>query len=197
MSKVKTAVSSICSAFEKNAIGSKVIGVGGFVYTLEGILQKEGIPEKPGFVTLPAEEFQASIRSGVALEDSLSLEDIHNIKYRGKWKAFADPRKAMNSFESLEVLLYPARFYLEDGQVSEEEKAVIREDEIDIIVVAIHAGPGDLDPDRLVANMAGGNKKFMPTGDTEQDIKLLYELEEHAKKSAHQHMTYMTVADRT
>lgn len=195
MSKPKIGVSNICTAFDDHTVGTKVTGRGTFLHVLASIIEAIGGPRNSGFVELPGDSVEECVRCGVAEVSNLSKEDVHSVFYRGKWESFADPRKAAK-FDNVSALIYSCDSYCKDPQVSNDEKAALIEEGIDYVLVAVHAGAGDLGSIRLVRNLAGGNRNYIPSGDIEEEVKLLHKVIAEAAKAEAFEDTWLVVADR-
>lgn len=169
--EINIGISSILTALEDNTVGTKVNGKGSFLQFLETAI-RELDPEWPGkgVISLPTDAYPL-VRGGVASLEGLEKEDLHIKKHRGEWQLFALPRHAVK-ISSLSCVVYGINEYLNDPEVTKAEGDALKAEDVTHVLVAVLAGHGALSSHRLVRNLAGGNRSFMPTTDLNEKDEL-------------------------
>jgi hypothetical protein len=159
--------SNIVTAFDSQAIGSKVTSPRSFLAALGQALESydQSQARVPGqfVVTLPAIAHQF-VSSGVG-ERTLNPDDYVIREHRGQANLYLKRAKAA-PVESLAVVVYTKEAYLKDPDVvnEPEEAKRIAASDAEYVIVAILASSGPnaaLTPHRFVHNLAGGNNEAL------------------------------------
>jgi hypothetical protein len=184
------------SAFDpEGVIGSKVTDHEGFLSTLSAAAARFdwSTCRTPGqaFITLP--EGLPFVSSGEARTEGLRDADLVARVYRGVPSVFAHRSKAAPA-TSLAVVLYTAAAYNADPDVFKAGETVdpYETPYVVVAVLASAAGPS-FSATRLVHNLAGGNRDFIPNGDNDHDLAILNRVIEEAKKTANYQKEWMVV----
>lgn len=188
---MKFAVADICSAFEDQAIGTRVLcNPEGFLAILEAALATYDTSgdRVPGqhFVRLPCIPSQLSAGVGKRTDNP---DDYVLRAYRGQVHAFLK-RDHAAPVTGCNVVLYTLEAYKVDPDVTPKEYARVASNNPTHVIVAIlaHAGPpSKMSAHRFVANLAGGNNEALTY--TADDIRAM------AKDIVAYHDEWTTVAD--
>ena len=188
---IRFSISDICSAFNKKAIGSRVIDVDGFFGFLSKAVKEFDWKScrAPGQakIFLPKEAYR-TVSCGVGLR--VDNPDYYVLRaHRGKVSCFLK-RNYAEATGSLAVVVYTSDAFLKDPEVNEDEAEAIRLSLCTHVIVAVLAGVVDnptMSAYRFVSNLGGGNNEA-----------LLYsadEIRKMAKEIISNENKYITVAD--
>lgn len=188
---IKLALSDIVTAYEPQAIGSRVTHAQAFNDILMQAIARHdpSNDRQPGqhYIKLPSEACQF-VSAGVG-KASKNPEDYVLRFHREKVSAYLK-REFAAPTESVAAVVYTLEAYLKDPDATPEESARIVAENPTHVVVAILASTGQsspLTPFRLVHNLAGGNLEALKyTAD---------EIRAKAKESLTFHNTWSTIAD--
>lgn len=200
-------VSHIVTAFDANSVGSKVLDNDEFMIQLEALV---GVYEWPsnGHGVISMTSHPSMVSSGVARADSVEDHEMFVRTWRGRRRMFA-PRKYAVPVESLTAIVYTLDAYRADpdGQGDTDEAKIIKR-EIEVfermgtkyVLVAVIAAGGDKPTTAatltLLANIAGGNDEYKPTGDDTSDLALLHRIIADAQAALAYSDKWEIVADR-
>jgi len=157
----KFVVSNICSAFETQAIGTRVTDRKSLITSLDAALETYDASgdRTPGqhFVTLGSSALQA-VSAGVG-PCSVNPHCYVIREHRGHVSAYLR-REWAAPVESLSVVVYTVDAYKADPEVDPEDIASFPTGTTHVIVAVLaSAGPkAPLTPYRFVSNLAGGNR---------------------------------------
>lgn len=161
----KYAISKICTAFDGNTIGSKVVDVPGFLAALDVATasydsSKDDIPGQHR-VILP-EAVYPMVTSGVGRRAGRNPEDFVVREHRGRCDAYL-LREFAEPTTGIMVVLDTLDAYMADPDVTPEEVATIQPGTTHVIVAVLaFAGPEQTySPYRFVHNLAGGNNEAL------------------------------------
>jgi hypothetical protein len=152
--------SDICSAFDNDVIGSKVVSKAEFSLILCKAVEahdftQDRVPGQ-GFIQIP--EAIPFVSSGVG--HPTENPDNYVLRcYRGRVSAFLK-REYAAPVESCAVVVYTKQAYLNDPDITPEEAARVNQPLVTHVLVAVLASSGpksELSPHRFTANLAGGN----------------------------------------
>ena len=188
---MKISISNICSAFEMNTVGTKVVSRTYFMACLEEEITKAKFGD--GVCVVPCDAAIVTVTCGVAKRENVPISGYVAREHRGEVILCAK-RLFASTPESLNVVVYERDRYVRESQVSTEEAARILKEEADYVIVAVLASAGEGRPPvsshRFVRNLAGGNKDYSPENG--------YTLEKaiaQAKEVAEYEQNWVTVAD--
>jgi hypothetical protein len=160
---IKFGISSILSAFEPIAIGTRVTSSGDFLAVLDKAVEKHDTSQDraPGqhFVMLP-EEATAMVSSGVGrVSEDLDTAAFTLRKHRGAVNAYLR-REHAEPATGVAAVVYTLDAYLADPDVDLSEESFGNDVTHVIVAVLAFAGPqSPLTPRTLVHNLAGGNRE--------------------------------------
>ncbi|MDP3772938.1 MAG: hypothetical protein Q8Q85_01595 [Gemmatimonadales bacterium] len=165
-SRFRFDVSSACSAFQIETIGTKVIASEDFRSLLWLALgaHDPSRDRKPGqhYIVLPREA-NATVSAGVGRRRPDPARYVLRC-HRGRVSAYLQ-RGCAEAVESVAVVVYTREAYLADPDVLADHAEAARiGSEVTHVVVAVLASagpPSPLTPFRLVANLAGGNNEAL------------------------------------
>ena len=162
---MKFGISKICSAFEDQAIGSRVLNRGGFLAALE-IAVSDHASNKVDWVlgqhtvSMP-ESVNSLVSSGVGLCAGVTPDDFVLREHRGVVSAYLRRDRAIQPHEDIKVIVYTAAAYVADPEVDPSE---FEGSDVSHVIVAVLAGSSPLTPARFVSNLAGGNMEAVLWG---------------------------------
>jgi hypothetical protein len=174
-----TALSNIVTAFKVNTVGTKVLSPFTFWGCLHQALETYNFPENgQGFVPLTCLD---AVSCGIGFREGRTAEDYVIREWRGEVSCFLKRQFAAKA-ESLAAIVYTAKAYKADPQVTQEEASLISDDHFVLVAVLASVGPKlPLSSHRFTRNLAGGNLRYTP----EQGYTL-----EQAKKEAAEIVAY-------
>ena len=157
---MKFGISKVCSAFEDQAIGSRVLNRGDFLAALEVAVRDH--EKKLGRITgqytvaMP-ESVNSLVSSGVGLCAGVTPDDFVLREHRGRVSAYLRRDRAIQAHHfDVEVIVYTMESYLGDPEVDPSEFSGF---EATHVIVAVNAGSSPHTPLRFVSNLAGGNRE--------------------------------------
>jgi len=164
MTQVKLALSDILTAFNEEAIGSRVTNISEFSHFAsvaigEFDFASQRVPGQ-GFIMVP--EAVPYVSAGVGRKSS---DPSHYVcrEHRGVVSAYLK-REFAASVEGCALVVYTVAAYLADPDVTPKESARIKEMGATHVLVAVlaFAGPkSPLTPYRFVWNLGGGNNEAL------------------------------------
>jgi hypothetical protein len=183
----KFAVANICGALGESPIGSKVVDADEFFHRLERAV--DGFDFAPGSGILVCDELIGLVSSGEGLRTASPAHYVLR-EHRGEVSLFLKREKAAPC-TFCAVVVYTASAYLADPDVAADPAEVamvqtMKATHVLVAVIASSAPQAPLTPDRLVKNLAGGNKEALLWGAEEIRAK--------AKESADHWSTWCVVA---
>jgi len=196
----KIAISSVCRAFDKSCVGTKVLNSDNFLDTLMGAVAGFTFPESgQGFIPLPALACEF-LSSGDMPREGLKAEDYVVREWRGEMGMFAK-RQHVPPWQLFKLaqhvpptfcaaVVYTVDAYCADPQVHPDEIGALRMENATHVLVAVLGSRGPkttLSSHRFVRNLAGGNLAFAD--------KTQAELVEMAKDVVEYEQNWVTVAD--
>ena len=157
-------VSSACSAFNPQTVGTKFVRVGGFIGVLHEVLPLHDVSKDrvrgQHFITLPEHTYHL-VSAGVGRREGRGVNDFVLREHRGHVGAYLQ-RKYAAPVESLAVVVYDFEAYRADPDVTPEEVKYLEGASHIIVAVLAGAGPqSPLTPGRFVHNLAGGNNEAL------------------------------------
>ncbi len=191
-------ISSNLTAFNpSNVIGSKVTDRRGFLAALEKAVASFdwNTCRTPGqaFITMP--EGLPFVSGGEAKVEGLMDGDLVARMYRGVPSTYAVRSKAAPA-TFLAVIVYTAAAYNADPDVVREGRFVDPDATPYVIVAVIASASGPaFSATRLVHNLAGGNRDFIPNGDAAHDLAILTRAIEEARKTEAYQQEWIVVSD--
>jgi hypothetical protein len=168
MEHIKIMTSCVCSAFEDEAIGSRVTDPDDFIFHVYEALKTHD-PSQDSTegqhilaMSLNADAMR-TVSAGVGLRSD-NPEDYVLRNHRGRVAAFLKRDLALHTI-GLNVVVYTVEAYLKDPDIknhqAEQERVVTHGATHVIVSVRAEAGPkSPLTPFRFVHNLAGGNLDF-------------------------------------
>lgn len=191
MTQIKLSLSDIVTAYQSQAIGSRVLNAEAFnALLVQAIVSHDPTTDRQAgqhYIKLPIEACQY-VSAGIG---PASRDPNHYVLrfHREKVSAYLK-REFAAPTESVAAVIYTLEAYLKDPDATPEESARIMSENPTHVVVAILAStgqPSPLTPFRLVHNLAGGNLEALKyTAD---------EIRAKAKESLAFHNAWSTVAD--
>ena len=160
MDAIKFAVSNICTAFDAETIGSKVVDHNGFISELEIALinHDETMDRVKGqhYIVLPELAYD-TVSSGSGPKSQEPGDYV--IRHHREGPKMYLKRECAGEVVHLAVVVYTREAYVNDPDYDPSEE--IAED-ASHVVVAVLAGDGasPVTPYRFVHNLAGGNKEY-------------------------------------
>ena len=162
---MKIACANIVTAFDENALGTKVQNRQEFMRLLADAVAAHdfSVDDQPGqaLITLPDEACEY-VSAGVGPRSD-NPGDYTLRFYRGRVNAYLRREFAV-PVESVRVVIYTRDAYLSDPDVVADPGELDRIGDATHVLVAVLASAGDDAPlgvGRLVANIAGGNKEWV------------------------------------
>ena len=162
--QIKLAISNIVSAFDPEAIGSRVNNIPEFFRAAEDAVAAydftQGKIPGQGFVLCPAAV--PVVSAGVGPR-SKNADDYVCREHRGVVSAYLK-RKFAATVTGCALVVYTVKAYLADPDITSEEATRISDQGITHVLVAVlaFAGPeSQLSPYRLVWNLGGGNREAL------------------------------------
>ena len=185
-------ISSICSAFTDNTIGSRVLGSGDFKANLSTALDTYDVSKDrvPGqhFIEFPNTVGCLSLVSaGVGKIKGRTADDYVVREHRGECAAYLK-REFAEPVTGVACVLYTLEAYKSDPEVDMSKESF--GDDVSHVIVAVlaYAGPkSPLSSKRFVSNLAGGNKEAL-TWDAD-------EIRTKAEEINNYHSEWTVVAD--
>ena len=184
--------SSVCTAFEKMTIGTKVTHRNSFLAMLATKIDKTDFGNLgQAYINLP----EALPFVSGSLARRAEVRDAHVRVHRGHFGAYA-PRALAERPDKLGVVVYTIDAYLRDPEVDAEEVQNMLWGEIKFVIVAVLATPagaggnGVMGTYRFTSNLAGGNNRCKPENGYSLDLAI-----KEAKMCLEYETTWMTVAD--
>jgi hypothetical protein len=158
-------VSSVCAAFAASSVGTRVLSPGDFYGFLGEAVSahdfaRDRVPGQ-GFIPLPPEAY-ATVSGGVGRRRPDSVDYVL-ATHRGRTGAYLHRRHAA-PVEGLAVVVYTLAAYAADPEVEASEIDAFRAQGVTHAVVAVLASAGPrppLSPERLLSNLAGGNREAL------------------------------------
>lgn len=159
--KVTLGVSSICSAFGQQVVGTRVVDVQGLYSFIEKALDgydpsRDRVPGQH-YIVLPKEAV-STVSCGVGRRSSDPADFVLRVN-RGRVDAYLRRERAATA-DALAVVVYTHDAYNADPQVASEGRQVGAEITHVVVAVLASAGPrSTLSPYRFTSNLSGGNRE--------------------------------------
>lgn len=157
-------ISSVCSAFGNNVIGTRVMNQGDFLAVVNEALQSHDTSgdrvEGQHFVQLP-ESAISMVSAGVGRVGDLSPGNFVIRENRGEVNCYLNRAHAAEA-DGVAAVVYTLDAYLADPEVDMSVENF--GDEVSHVIVAVLAFAGPQSPlttHRFVANLAGGNREAL------------------------------------
>jgi len=164
----KFGISSICSAFGNNVIGTRVMNQGDFLAVVDEALQSHDTSgdrvEGQHFVQLP-EAAVSMVSAGVGRVEGQPVEHFVVREHRGEVNCYLHRAHAADA-DGVAAIVYTWDAYAADPEVDvlAPENAAMQCDGVTHVIVAVLAFAGPQSPlttHRFVSNLAGGNKEAL------------------------------------
>lgn len=161
-------VSSICSSFSAETIGTKVTNTTKFCDLLADAIRGYDFTQGlvPGQALIPLDEAVPYISSGYGRSSSDPDDYILQV-HRGKVGAYLKRYRAETAI-GCSVVVYTKQAYLDDPDIDEDPRDAVkvREDtQVTHVIIAVlssvHGKKSTLSPYRFVKNLAGGNHEAL------------------------------------
>ncbi len=164
-------VSSICSAFAEQAIGSRVTAPNSFLYAVTGKAEETKFSEAGSAIIQLQDLVCEYVSSGVG-KRSDNPNDYVLREHRGEVGAYLKRHLAARC-TSVTVVVYTIDGYLADPDVKNDSDEMVRmcwhkAASTKYVLVAVLASSGEESPltaGRLIHNIAGGNNDFVQPAD--------------------------------
>ncbi len=163
---VRIANASIVTAFNEKTVGTKVTNKEEFEKVAIQAIEKYDFAAQrvPGQGFIPCNDLAGCLSAGVGKRTKNSDDYVSRL-YRGKVELFLR-RKHAAKVEGVALIVYTREAYLSDPDTAsdKEEVAYVEASDATHFLVAVlgFAGPkAPLSPDRLIHNLAGGNKEAL------------------------------------
>jgi hypothetical protein len=168
---MKFAISKVCSAFQAQTIGTKVVEPEGFLSVLAKAVEAHDTTHDRAqgqhFISL--DEAIPYVAGGVG-KRTLDTSDYVLRAHRERVVPFLKRRHALRPV-TLAAIVYTKEAYITDCREAENDEARRIEEmsctHVIVAILASHVKMEPLTPWRLVANLAGGNKEAMVWGSDE------------------------------
>ena len=161
---MKFGVSSICSAFGNNVIGTRVMNQGDFLAVLDEAVQAHDSSNDrvkgQHFVQLP-ESAVGMVSAGVGRVEGQPVEHFVVREHRGEVNAYLHRAHAAEA-DGVAAVVYTLDAYKADPEVDMSSENF--DDDVSHVIVAVLAFAGPQSPLttwRFVSNLAGGNKEAL------------------------------------
>ena len=160
----KFGISSICSAFGNNVIGTRVMNQGDFLAVVDEALQSHDTSgdrvEGQHFVQLP-EAAVSMVSAGVGLVKDQPVEHFVVREHRGEVNCYLHRAHAADA-DGVAAIVYTLDAYKADPDVDMSKEDFDGDVSHVIVAVLAFAGPqSPLTTHRFVSNLAGGNKEAL------------------------------------
>ena len=160
----KFGISSICSAFGNNVIGTRVMNQGDFLAVVDEALQSHDTSgdrvEGQHFVQLP-EAAVSMVSAGVGLVKDQPVEHFVVREHRGEVNCYLHRAHAADA-DGVAAIVYTLDAYKADPEVDMSKEDFDGDVSHVIVAVLAFAGPqSPLTTHRFVSNLAGGNKEAL------------------------------------
>jgi len=160
----KFGISSICSAFGNNVIGTRVMNQGDFLAVADEALQSHDTSgdrvEGQHFVQLP-EAAVSMVSAGVGLVKDQPVEHFVVREHRGEVNCYLHRAHAADA-DGVAAIVYTLDAYKADPEVDMSKEDFDGDVSHVIVAVLAFAGPqSPLTTHRFVSNLAGGNKEAL------------------------------------
>jgi len=160
----KFGISSICSAFGNNVIGTRVMNQGDFLAVADEALQSHDTSgdrvEGQHFVQLP-EAAVSMVSAGVGLVKDQPVEHFVVREHRGEVNCYLHRAHAADA-DGVAAIVYTLDAYKADPGVDMSKEDFDGDVSHVIVAVLAFAGPqSPLTTHRFVSNLAGGNKEAL------------------------------------
>lgn len=168
-SEIRIGISPTLTAFDSRTIGSKVLDPAPFLGMVEDQIRADiGREDAPGQFMIPMPADACALVSAGIGERSTDPEAYVVRLHRGRVDAFLR-REHAAPVESCAVIVYTRAAFVADPQVTGKMIEQMDQEDHDeedwnalpcthvLVAVLAGAGPSELSPYRLVANLAGGN----------------------------------------
>lgn len=169
--------SKILTAFHEKTVGSKVTNKDAFTAILVDAINAHDTSKDrtsgQHFIVLP-DEAKAHVACGDARVDTHLPEDFIVRFWRGE-KIRCLPREKAEPVETVAAVVYTLDAYGKDPQVDMVELDTLKAQGATHVLVAVIASAGpnpQMSPERLVANLAGGNNDYAWLDRIEQILEL-------------------------
>lgn len=193
---IRVAYSNIMTAFEEKTIGTKVVDKPNFLTVLRMSIQlhdwkNERVQGQANIMLDNAAKRFVSCGVGAR---SMNPDDYVLRFYRERVSAFLKREQAVKDIHTLSAIVYTVAGYLDDPDVKDdqpEKDRIVAQDPTHVLVavLATPCAEGYVTPFRYVANLAGGNKSYLPGNVT------VGELNDLAKRVIDYDKKWVTVAD--
>jgi len=181
-------VANICT-WTKEGVGTKVLDPDMILGFLEGEIKAGAVKfDSHGHAFIPCPQLASAVSCGVGLHTNNEADYVLR-SYRGKVEAYLCRAKAIDA-SSVAVVLYTREGYLNDLQVTEEERVRINVTDCEYVIVCVLASAGPetpVSPRRFCANLCGGNLSW-----ADYDREILVRM---AAETTLYHDTWCVVSD--
>lgn len=160
----KFGISSICSAFGNNVIGTRVMNQGDFLAVVDESVQSHDTSKDrvagQHFVQLP-QSAVSMVSAGVGRVEGQPSEHFVIREHRGEVGAYLHRAHAADA-DGVAAIVYTLDAYKADPEVDMSKESF--GDDVSHVIVAVLAFAGPQSPlttNRFVSNLAGGNKEAL------------------------------------